>query len=335
MKKQYQIIILLLIIAAVIGSVILINYSKRIPQNPADTVGNTSGNLNNQGLFCESEGIVYFANMNDNHYLYKMNSDGSDITRVLDVPAAYINSGGDYLYFYFDDQGNAKFMGIAGNMHGIYRLSKKSKGDMDCLDRCVSGIVTLIGNTLYYQHYDNVEGMTLYHCSTDGKDKGLSVKSIINPACVLYGNIFYPDQDNMFYLNEYTPGASSGSLYLSERMYNPTAIQDYIYYMNVSDNYRLYRYNLLTNESVKITNDRIDTFNVYGDMIYYQRNNDPALIAVHQDGSNPVIVAEGNYKNINCTSTYTYFMPFENDTVFRTPTYNAGYIEEFNPPVED
>jgi len=331
MKKILSILISLVVICAVIIAVIFANRSKQIPDNPANTIGNLSGNLNNKGYFCENDGIIYFTNFADNHYLYKINSDGSDCTRLMDVPVAYINAGGDYLYFYYDDQGDAKFMGVAGNMHGIYRLRNDGKDDMECLDRCVSGIVNLVGSTIYYQHYDNVDGMTLYHSSLNGKDKGMSIKSIVNPSCVLYGEIYYPDTENNFYLNKFIPGSTSGTLFQSAQMYNPTAIGDYIYYMCVNDNYRLYRYNIKTGETEKITNDRIDTFNVYKDMIFYQRNNDPALIAVHSDGSNPLVVATGNYSDINCTSEYTYFHRFKEETMLRTPTYGADYYEEFRP----
>ena len=35
----------------------------RIPQNPAGTEGNTTGNLYNKGLFCESDGKIYFSEL--------------------------------------------------------------------------------------------------------------------------------------------------------------------------------------------------------------------------------------------------------------------------------
>lgn len=333
MKKVLSILISVLVICAVIGAVIFINKSKDIPDNPADTTGNLSGNLNNKGYFCESDEYIYFTNFDDNHNLYKMSIDGSECVKLADAPAAYINAGGDYLYFYYEDQGSSEFMGVAGRMHGIYRLKKDGKDDIKCLDRCVSGVLSLVGSTLYYQHYDNTDGMTLYHSSLNGKDKGMSIKAIVNPACVLYGNIFYPDTDNNFHLNQYIPGSSSGTLYQNAQMYNPTADGDYIYYMCVNDDYRLYRYNLKTGNTDKVTNERVDTFNVYDNMIFYQRNQDPALIAVRSDGSNPLVVASGNFSNINCTSEYTYFNRFDDETMLRTPTFGAEYYEEFHPSV--
>lgn len=335
MKKIMPIIISVLIIIAAALVVVFSSRSKRIPDNPPETVGNTSGNLNNEGLFCESDGVIYFANTNDKHYLYRMDVDGSNVQRLIDVPVAYINAGGDYLYFYYADQGETKFMGLAGNMRGIYRLDKKGKSALTCLDRATSGIVNLLGSSLYYEHYDNTDGMTLYSINLNGKDKKQMVNAIINPACVVYGNIYYPDQDNYFYLNVYRPGDTEGKLYMEEGMYNPTCVGDSIYYMKLTDKYRLYRYDMSTGSSTKITNDRIDTFNVHGDKIFYQRNSDPALISVNSDGSNAVVIAEGNYKNINCTSKYTYFQPFEDDsTTYMTETYGYGGYSVFEPEVQ-
>ncbi len=134
-KKVIGIIVAALVISAIIGSTILFKYLSRIPDNLPGTLGNTSGNLNNKGLVCENDGYIYFANLSDNHYLYRMNPDGSDPVRLIEVPVSYINAAGDYLYFYFDDPGGTKFMGVAGRMSGIFRL-KKGEKDFVCLDKC-------------------------------------------------------------------------------------------------------------------------------------------------------------------------------------------------------
>lgn len=332
MKKFLIPIISVAVIALLVLLVVFTTRSRQIPENPHGTVGNLSGNLNNEGLFCESDGVVYFANTNDNHYLYRMNPNGTDATLVCDVPVAFINAAGDYVYFYYADQGDAKFMGFSGNMRGIYRVHKTKSDSMTCLDRCTSGIVTLIDNYLYYEHYDNTDGMTLYQTSLDGKDKGQLIKDIINPACVINGNIYYPNQNDLFKLNVYTPGSTHTSPYLDIQMYNATYSDDYIYYMSVNDNYCLYRYSLSDESVTKITSDRIDAFNVYDGMIFYQRNENPALIRVDSDGYNPVVIAEGNYCNINCTAEYTYFAPFDDSfTTYRVSTFGNPYAEEFIP----
>ena len=53
--------------------------------NEPGTNGNTIGNLYGNGLFCESDGVVYFSNPNDKGRIYKMNPDESDIEIVADA----------------------------------------------------------------------------------------------------------------------------------------------------------------------------------------------------------------------------------------------------------
>ena len=329
-KRVIGIIIAAFVICAMIGTAILFQYMSRIPDNLPGTLGNTSGNLNNKGLVCESDGYIYFANLSDNHYLYRMNPDGSDPVKVIEVPVSYINAGGDYLYFYFDDPGGTKFMGVSGRMSGIYRL-KKGEEDFVCLDKCISGVLNLIDSTLYYEHYDNTDGMQLYSSSLDGKEKGLVVSEIINPACVVNGDIYYSEQDSQK-LKIYRPGSSSGRVFMDYAVYNPVVEGSDLYFMNMNDDYCLYRYSLSKGDLTKITDERVDTFNVYGGMIFYQRNRNPALIRVSADGRDPIVIAEGNYENINCTNTYTFYSPFKEDATFITYTFGGnGESSRFAP----
>ena len=338
-SRKAQIITIIIAVIVILNVAVLTIYSKMsqtVPDNPVGTIGNTAGNLNNGGYFCESDdGYVYFCNTHDGHSLYRMRPDQSDQSLISKYPAAYINSAGKYIYFYYDDMGESKFMGISGRMNGIYRVNPLHGRDVKCLDRCVSGIVSLSDNNLYYQHYDNNEGMTLYTSDLNGKEKFQCLKEIVNPACIINSRIYYPDQENMFRLNVTSPLSQSSAPCLDERMYNPTPLGGWIYYMNVDDDYKLYRFETSSGTRQKITNDRVDTFNVYGDVIYYQKNSttDPKLIRIHTDGSGSEVVAEGNYTGIECTSTFTYFRDFDSDNFYYTSTLGGIYVEQFNPSV--
>ena len=45
---------------------LLTKIQEHIPANASGTVGNTAGNLNQIGLFCEHDGTVYFSNAYEN-----------------------------------------------------------------------------------------------------------------------------------------------------------------------------------------------------------------------------------------------------------------------------
>ncbi|HOO27338.1 MAG TPA: DUF5050 domain-containing protein [Lachnospiraceae bacterium] len=332
MQKKLAIgIVIVLIILT--GLVISSQFLFKIPENPEGTVGNTAGNLNNSGLFREDGDTVFFSNPYDNDRLYSMNLDGSNKKLLLDVPVEYINSAGDYLYFYQKDSDENVVFGLSGNMHGIYRLKKEGEQSPECLDRTLSGIVVLIDNAVYYQHYDNTEGMTLYRTMTDDTKKEELSSEIINPACVIDGNIYYPDTENSFYLSVFNTESLESVPVVSERVYNPVYEGGYIYYMNVPENYSLYRYSVSEGTDEQLTADRVDTFNVLGSYIFYQKNDaqDPALIRINTDGSNPEIVAKGNYTNINMTSYYTYFQGFGSTVpLYQTPTSGGIDVTEFS-----
>ncbi|MDE7206260.1 MAG: DUF5050 domain-containing protein, partial [Lachnospiraceae bacterium] len=69
-KKVIAIICAVFAVLICAGLFVLSNFAKRIPENPPGTIGNTSGNLYNGGLFCESDGYVYFSNPYDSNALY-------------------------------------------------------------------------------------------------------------------------------------------------------------------------------------------------------------------------------------------------------------------------
>ena len=79
--------------------------------------------------------------------------------------------------------------------------------------------------------------------------------------------------------------------------------------------------------------ERADWYNVYGDYIYFQRNDAeaPALCRMRTDGSGYEELAFGNHMNINVTSTYVYFKDFVSEQTFRVPTYGTAEPEIFAP----
>ncbi len=331
--KTRNIVILLICIVIFFVVILFYSFRTRIPSNAPSTIGNTAGNLNNKGLFCENEGIVYFSNVYDNGSLYLMNPDTTNIKKIWNVPTKYINAAGKYLYYYQDSQSANSAFGLLGNMYGIYRI-KKSGADNKSLDRTPSGIINLIGDYLYYQHYDDTDGMTLYRVKTDQTDKSQIMKAIVDPACAKDGIIYYHDMDHAFQLAAYDTNLDSSHTIYDGKLFNPILIGDYFYYMNVADNYTLYRYHNVGGEIEKLTNDRVDCFNVdaASGYIYYQKNDAaaPALKRMLLDGSSVEMIASGNYTNINITSTYTYFMLFDSDSImYKTPTQGAISVTEF------
>jgi hypothetical protein len=87
--------------------------------------------------------------------------------------------------------------------------------------------------------------------------------------------------------------------------------------MDMNDNYSLRRYSLADGTVETLTNDRVEAYNVASGVLIYQKysTTDPQLIMMNDDGSNPQVIAIGNYTKINFTSQFAYFRAFNDDTM--------------------
>ena len=120
MKKNIKAIltgiILLLVFVLLIVVYVL---QKRVVPVPDSTVGNTAGNANNGGMFCEYNGIVYFSNPYDGGALYSMSPDESNIKKLISANVSHINAGGKYLFYYQNGNSGSAGLGYLRSSHGL------------------------------------------------------------------------------------------------------------------------------------------------------------------------------------------------------------------------
>ncbi len=296
------------LLIAVLGILTLL--SGRIKMNPAGTVGNTAGNLNNSGLFCEYNNTVYFSNPRDGGKLYAMNPDETDIRQLNSMQVCNILAGGDYLYYFQLGSAEEGGFGSVTNTRSLNRCNLNGQKAVG-ITRDVVVCGQLIDNYLYLLTAGN-EHPVFYKIKIDKSEQVHLADYSINPACAYNGMIYYngTQGDHALYrLN--TANDVSETIWNGDLWY-PVLNDDYIYYMDVSSNYRLCRYSLSQQTVEVLTNDRVDCFNVGSGYIYYQKNDaaSPQLKCMHTDGSNVLVIAEGVYQNINMTSQYVYFQEF-------------------------
>ena len=323
LKNILIVLITFVIIALLIFLVVL---SGRIPLNDESTVGNTAGNLNNNGYFCEHDGRVYFANAYDGYSLYSMNADETDIKKLHGGNTSFINAGGDYLY-YVTTSTETNDSGSFRGAYGIYRSTTNGKS-VTGLDRCYVAAMQLCGNYLYYDKIDTKTSISLEKIKIDKTDKQtVNPDTLINPNCYVDGRIIYCGTTTDHYLYALNTSNDSSSVVWEGNVWNPIYDGGYVYYMDVGNNYRLCRYSSYDNTVEVLTNERVDLFNVYGGYIYYQTNSDsPALMRMAIDGSAQEIVRSGVYQNINITSQYVYFNAYGTPT----PVYKTGTFDYIN-----
>ena len=312
--------------------VLLLSIRSSVKEIPEDTVGNTAGNLNNGGLFCEYNGKVYFANAYDGGTLYVMNSDETDVKKLNDSITKYINASESYLVYYQEGVHTDDDLSSIVQNYGIYRTNLNGKNAY-CLDDSVCTALVLVGNHIYYQHYDNKKYTSLYKADLGGKDRIEVADAIINPHCVENSTIYFNGTDGDHYLYGLNTSTDTISTIWAGNVWNPVVVGSYVYYMDLSNHYGLSRYSIINNEVEILTNDRVDFFNIADNMIYYQTagSDNNALKRMRLDGSDSEVVREGIHENINITSRYVYFNEFS----FETPIYhipvNGGNVSIFQP----
>lgn len=321
------VILLLLLITAVYFEIRGVHIS--IPEG---TLGNTAGNIRGEGRFCEYEGKVYFSNPYDNGALYVMNPDGSEMKRLLSSRVSYINAGGNYLFYYLEDSSGGTGLGHVRSTTGIYRSTLKGK-ETSCLDPHMATMMVLIDDQLYCQHYDNTNFSELHRIPVSGSEEEIVLsKDIVETADVVEGTIYYSGLADDHYLYAWDTESDTSSIIWDGNTSYPTVLGTYVFFMNVDADYRLFRYNMASGELIDLSGERLDFYNIYDNMIYYQTNgtSTPALMRMDLDGNGKEVVREGVYRRINATSAYTYFQPFDEDNiVYRTSTFGPVAVDDF------
>ena len=336
MKKSKLILLIFVIILILGGIALFTNLKDRTIYNKSYVNGNSAGNLYNAGLFCEDRGTVFFANPDDNYRLYSMDSNGDHLKKLCDDTVMYINADEHYIYYVRNnDRNSASFAFFTFDNNSLCRVTRNGK-NLKILDPDSCIYATLIGNYVYYLHYDKEQATTLYKVGIDGKGRA-KVSDNYLFTCSTLGQYFYSNgttTDGCLY--QYDSVSDEMTKIYDCNCYKPIVSgTDNVYYLDVNQNNALVHTNISADKPRTLTTDSIDLYNVYGSYIYYQRYSEdhPALCMIKNDGSDFKELAQGNYSNINVTSNRIYFTDFKTRQVFYTSTSNPGELTSFYPGV--
>ena len=335
MKKVISFIILGICLIAIGGYTFYCNSITKNRYNDDYVNGNTAGNLYNSGLFCEYDGIVYFANPNDGYQLYQMNADGTDIQKICNDSAAFINVDENYIYYTrTGDNSESQFSFLHVNTHSLCRIRRDGKGDVLVLDTAPSMYASLVGNYIYYMNYNTTQATTLYRVKIDGTEKA---QVLPHPyfTCSTNGQfIYYNGISNDHNIYRYDTKSGSQSLLYEGNCWMPIVDGNYVYFMDCEDSYSLARADLATGEKITLTDDWVDCFNVHDGIVYFQRNSsEPALCSVRTDGSDYKVLKEGIFTEINVGGDLLYFKDYSSGSFYKM-SIKDGWINVFNPTVE-
>lgn len=321
MKKVIPISIVS-VIAIVIAVLVIISYrNSRIVYNNDNAVGNTAGNLNNGGLFCEYNGRIYFANPYDDNKLYVMDSDCSNAKKLNDDSVASLNVCGNYIYYVKNNFKQSTIGTIfRGQLFGVYRCNLDGSSPKTLYNQ-ISGIIALCGNSLYYQHYSDTTPLAFHKIDIAGKEDTKISDTPYSPACVQNGTIYFSDPDGKHNILRFDTESGNTSVLYDCNSYLADVENGYAYYIDLSKNYSLVRLNL-SNKTVELlygrTGNKVINYNLYGNKIFFQVEGDPSVTGLYRmniDGTQIESIAMGNITNIHCTSRYTFFQYYENQGI--------------------
>lgn len=323
----------LCIIAVIITALGLFSYfTNRIETNPANATGNTAGNLLNGGKFCEYNGVIYFSNPYDMGRLYSMNSDCTKVTKLTDDCVNSINAYGKHLYYLRNNRNTANQQSIIsqGQMYAVVRY-RLSNGNIKALATGYSTDLSLSGNTLIYN--TAVDGMDVTATvQIDGSDKKVIADINVNNASIVDNFIYF--SSNYDKHEVYTMSVNSGTthLYLDSNTYMASRTEDALYYIDLDNDYALTKIDLKTNLRSVITTDHVVLYNVYDNVIFYQKENDThEVVRINTDGTNRSVIYTGDVSSISCTSRYTFLQKFGSNTLYRIQTFGTPILENFYP----
>lgn len=338
-KKLLKLFLSILILLIVVIIVAINRYNNMTKFNSDFINGNTGGNLQNGGYFCEYDGMVYFRNPNDNNSLYCMDRNGNHIKKLSSDTASFINVDDHYVYYTRNNAGkDGDFSFVNIQSYSLCRLTIANKKTL-ILDSDACLYASLIGNYVYYSHYDEETASTVYKVKIDGSERECVLKYPIIAVSSDGKNLYYCGTDSDAHIYCLNTANGSISKILETNCYMPIASDGFLYYINCDKGYYLEKMNLSTGEITTLVKERVECYNVYGSTVFYQNNdaNNSGLYRLKHNGYEYVSekIMSGNHLNINVTSTYVYFMKYGVDeTIYRTPTVGAINVTVFSPDTE-
>lgn len=337
-KSGKKIIIGCLVVIAIAAAALVIFFSGRVKLyggDDDDTTGNTSGNLLNGGLFCECDGSIYFANPYDQNTLYVMKDDLSGVKQISKDNVSYLNVAGKYIFYTKrnDKKTVDSDVFMAFSTTGLYRITTKGK-KLGRLYDDPTQVACLYGNYVYYQHYDQTNGLWLYRTRMDAKDETKLLEEPCAPYVVHNHMIYYTGAKNDHAIHYMNITGGGDTLLLDGNFTALTLQGDYLYFLDMGANYSLKRMLLSGGNVETLIDARLATYNVAenGD-IFCQVDNgtdDNGLYYVGAGTRSLQLIQKGNFNYLNLAGNYLFYEEYDQSKAYLMDL--TSFInEEFRP----
>ena len=339
-KKQSHpvrsLILAVLVVLAVIVLILILRYQSKIKlyKDPA-TTGNTSTNLLNGGLFTQADGRIYFANPYDKNSLYSMDENLTQVKKIYNDYVGYINAAGDYIFYTRrnDKKGNDNKAFLSLSTTGLYRL-RTNGSKLGQLYRDPTQAVNLLGNHIYYQHYDHQKGLQLFRVGIDGKEDTLLLDEGASPTTIVNDTIYYTGIDSDHSIHSMSTDGYNSQLLCEGNFTGLSYSNGALYCMDMDNDYTLCRLELDGSNLTHLTQERIATYNISedGETIYYQLDSgtDNGLYALDVNSGSHTLLRLGNFNYFHIISDYLFFENYDGSEAYVMNT-STEEIQDFHP----
>lgn len=322
MKNKKNTFITIGVILVIVALFVLFHYLNKVKlYSDEHTTGNTSSNLLNGGLFCESEGTIYFSNPYDEGMLYSMDNKLENVTKLSEDNVSYLNVAGKYIFYTKrNDKKNidSEFF-HALSTTGLYRCDLKGE-NLGRLYDDPTQAACLYGNHVYYQHYDQEKGLLLYSAKIDGSEDVKLSDEPCAPYAVSDNTIYYAGYNSDHAIHTLNTDGSGDSILYDGNCTAVTKQGDYLYFMDMNDNYSLKRIPVSGGTPEELISDRLATYNVSenGRNIYCQIDNGTAngLYEYDIDSNTLTLITAGDYNYLNLTTNYLFYQTFDQSKLY-------------------
>lgn len=311
--------------------------SASVDESEDVTLGNTAGNLANDGLAAEDDSYLYYINCADGSSIWRSNKDGSNARKLNSDASSNLNIKDGYIYY----------INNAQNDHSIHGMKTDGSGDWE---------IDTVGTTDGFAPVENliVSGKTLYFLSsgmiykcdiiyengfpsargpTEIKVKGSVHHFTIGGDGKFYYSLIEGEKEVYYALNTINNTAEKlcegaitesgvnqfcGFLYFSSEdhhlksYYTDTSNQDYYHYSELTDNFPTC----------------INFFSTYERTVFYSTKNELRLSRKTDKGSTDTLLAKTRAYNINAVSNYVFYTDKNKTSTYRVKTDGSGKVEQ-------
>lgn len=242
-------------------------------------MGNSSGNINNMGLVAtdlDNQWIYYRGTGGD---LFKVKSDGVDRTQLtLGNDAKYINVVGNQVYYVHTNPATK----TSGAISGIYRM--KVDGSDAVVTQSGTTVTKKTGNLIF------------------------SSSSTMNDV-IAVGDYIYYINDSDGSLHRFNVNSNYDSIISSTDKYTDiNIVKNYLYAINTTDKNKIYKINLNTLISSKVSDVQAKHLNVADGWIYYRNYADgEKLYRMNLDATENDKLCDDIVYNLNVCKDTVYY----------------------------